>query len=348
MLKIKPVIMAGGKGKRLWPLSNQSYPKQFTSFYNEYSLLQNTLIRNQKLGNPTVIINEEHYEIASKQAKEIGIEATFIIEPYGRNTAPCSILAGLLAQEEGFDYIALLPADHYISDNSQYLQTIYNALQYADNSVVLLGILPGSPHTGYGYIEQGIEINAGVNEVNSFIEKPTFLEAQKYIARKTYYWNSGIFVYSYKYFFEQAKTLQPEMFNLVSESFYRAKRSNDKIELLSDLYYKVPSLPFDKAILENRLNRIVIKGTFEWHDVGNFDSLWRVSQKDSDNNFLDCNVVANKVTNSYVITREKKPTTIIGLDNVVVINTEQGLLIANKANLEDLTLMSHAMSNGEK
>ena len=183
MIKIKPVIMAGGIGSRLWPLSRPLYPKQFIKLFNGLSSLQQTLVRNKPFGKPAIIISEEHRFIAAEQIREIDIEADLIVEPYPRNTAPCAIIGALLAKKENIFKVLLLPADHHIEDNEKYLHDVNKSFIYSD-TIATIGIKPHFAHTGYGYIEVGEQLDNHSFEVKKFVEKPSKKLAQNYLKRQ--------------------------------------------------------------------------------------------------------------------------------------------------------------------
>jgi mannose-1-phosphate guanylyltransferase len=340
MVKIKPVIMAGGIGTRLWPISKEIYPKQFARLFNNYSLLQNTLLRNKSFGKPIVIINEQHRFLAIEQIKEIGIEATLVIEPCGKNTGSCAVIGALMAKEEGADRVILLPADHNIADQTEYLSSIHKALPYSDSAIVSIGITPNHPHTGYGYMKIEEQLGVDVYSMKEFKEKPKLSDAEDYLRQGGYYWNSGIFIYGSGHLLKQAKALQPKMLSLVQESFNNSLTGDGQVELEPISFNKLENLSFDKCIMELTCDRVVVRGNFTWQDLGSWDSLWRMSKKDKAHNYLGDNVVVDSVSNSYVKSNNKA-ITVIGLDNVVIINTDEGLLVANRLMLDKL----HGLSN---
>lgn len=335
MGQLKAVIMAGGIGKRLWPLSEALYPKPFIKLTGSYSLLQNTLFRNKELGKPIVIVSKEHRFIARDQIKEIGIEATLVLEPEGKSTAPCGLVAAMLAEQEGAEQVVLLPADHHITCNDNYLAAIKRAQGYTENSIGAIGIPPDSAHAGYGYIKIGKKLSNNTYEVMDFVEKPGAEAAEKMVTLESYYWNAGIFIYSSKYLLEEARQLQPDCLGYVQDSLALAKTGKDYIELNGESYSKIIPISFDKAFMEKVRNRVMVEGDFGWHDIGSWDTLWKISRKDNNHNFADNNVILTEVSNSYIKT-DTKLTAVIGLDNVVVINSDKGLLVANKNMLEKL------------
>lgn len=336
-MKIKPVIMAGGFGTRLWPLSLNSYPKQFIKIFEGLSLLQKTLIRNKSFAKPILLINHEHKSIVIGQIRDLGIEVDLIIEPTQKNTAPCAIIAALVSKAEGFDRVLLLPSDHEISDIENYLQVVARASYYAESMIVTIGIKPEFIHTGYGYIKSGQSIGDRIYKVEQFIEKPNETAAAHYVSQQNYFWNSGIFLYSPDVMIEQARSQHPILFNNVQNSLIFGVRDKDKYIITLDqrLYSSIENISLDYAIMEHAKEIALIEANFNWDDLGSWASLWRISSKDPQNNVTLGNVVVRDVTNSYVRSC-KKVITVVGLDNIIVVETEDALLVANKSKSEEI------------
>lgn len=345
--KCKIVIMAGGLGTRLWPMSRQFYPKQFIKIFDGQSLLQKTLLRNQKFGIPSVIVAEDHRFIAAEQIRELGIEAQLIIEPTQKNTAPCSIIAALQAKEEGAEQVILLPADLYIENEEAYFEVLKKAIYYSKDKIATIGIKPQSPHTGYGYIKTGSQLKnhdstPTIYETEKFVEKPELETAKSYLASGGYFWNSGIFIYNVDYFLDNVKSLKEDMITLVLKAFRSASKDYDFLRLAKEPYLQLESISIDYAFMEHIKDMVLVEGDFGWSDLGSWESLWNISEKDNRNNAIIGDVLASGVTNSY-IRCENKLTAVVGLDNIIVVNTDDALLVADKNRSEDVKNIVNAL-----
>lgn len=331
-MKIKPVIIAGGTGTRLWPLSRQLYPKQFIKLFDGLSLLQQTVIRNQLFGTPSIIVGEEHRFIAAEQLREIDVKADLIIEPIAKNTAPCSIIAALLAEKDKLETVLLLPADHYISEEEKYVNILNQAINHV-HTITTIGIKPTHAHTGYGYIKINESVAANVYQVEKFIEKPDREIAENYLKDGKYLWNSGIFIYNVKFFLEQAYIINETLFKHSQAALLNATRDLDFIRLNNDYYSLITPISIDYALMEHISNIVVIEASFLWNDLGNWNSLWEISKKNKDNNFLEGDIITEDVKNSYIMSSNKL-TSVVGVSNIIIINTEDALLVANKSESE--------------
>ncbi len=335
-MKVKPVIMAGGLGKRLWPLSLSKYPKQFMKAENGLSLLQNTLIRNKSFGTPTIIVGQEHKFLAAQQIQEIGIKAELMVEPYPRNTLPCAIIAALIAKQSAASKVLLLPSDHHISNEKEYLLTIEKLIEQDQHPLLTIGIKPTFAQPEYGYIKVKNLMPGGVYKVEKYAEKPSLAKAKSYIKEGGYFWNSGIFIYDTNFILRQCRRLQRTAFYQIHASFLKSISNFAFTIMNEEMYHPLPSLSFDKAIIQKIENIIMIEGKFGWHDLGNWGAIWHMSSKDKDNNYLIGNVVTHNVTNSYIRSTNKL-TSVIGIDNIIVVNTDNGLLIAHRSSLNKIS-----------
>lgn len=347
MDKCKIIIMAGGSGTRLWPMSRQLYPKQFIKIFDGQSLLQKTLLRNQALGTSSVIVSEDHRFIAAEQIREVGLSAQLIVEPMQKNTAPCSIVAALQAKAEGAEQVVLLPADLYIENEAAYLEVIKKAIYYSKNKIATIGITPKSPHTGYGYIKTGLSLENNdfspkIYETEKFVEKPGLETAKEYLASGKYFWNSGIFIYNVDYFLDKARSLKIDIVNHSLESFNGASKDHDFLRLAKEPYSQIESISIDYAFMEHIDDMVLIEGDFGWSDLGSWESLWNISKKDDANNAIIGNVLTSGVTNTY-IRSENQLTAVVGLNNVIIINTDDALLVADKSRSEDVKNIVNAL-----
>jgi len=344
MSTIIPVIMAGGTGSRLWPLSRESFPKQFLSIDDSgFSLLQQTLLRisgidGVDIAAPLVICNENHRFLVAEQLREIGQLATnIILEPVGRNTAPAVALAAHLAAEENQDSILLvLAADHLIKKVDNFHSAILTALYFASqNHLVTFGIIPERPETGYGYIKRGNNLSDGCFKVDSFVEKPCLEKAQEYLACGEYSWNSGMFMFKTSKLLQELERYGPEIFVNTQKSVAESKRDMNFIRVSQGAFEDCPSDSIDYVVMEKTNDAVVIPIDAGWSDVGSWSSLWDVSEKDRQGNVNVGQIISIDSSNNY-ISSESALVATIGLDNLVVINTNDALLISTKDQVQDV------------
>ena len=337
-----PVILSGGSGTRLWPLSRLCHPKQLLEFDGTYSLLQNTLKRITSINNlakPIIVCNEEHRFTIMEQIREINcdIEA-LIIEPQGRNTAASIALATLYSMEiDSNPNLFIFPSDHYIENEKEFC-SIFDQLDQHDinGHIMTLGVTPHHADPEYGYIKVGKVINKNIYKIMEFTEKPSKTIAENYIKSGKYLWNSGIFI-------ANTTTLLTEFELHCNEIIEKCKKSiknstQDKIVELDETYFSLcPSISFDHAIMEKTKKAVVLPINIGWNDLGNWQRIWESIKKDKNNNIIKGDVITNDTKNSYIWTKDHFLTVAIGLDNLVVIQTADVCLIANKDNLDQLT-----------
>jgi mannose-1-phosphate guanylyltransferase len=303
-MKIKPVILAGGQGTRLWPFSEEKCAKQFLKVFPNKSLFQQTIERHSReyFDTPIVIASENQRFIVAEQLREIGVEAEIIIEPISKNTAACVMLAAL--KEINYDgLIAIIPADHIIEDFDLYLKNMFDAKGPAhDGYIVTLGIKPLNIHTGYGYIKQGLALGYNIYKVQKFIEKPNYELATEYFNHGTYLWNSGIFIFKPNILIEEAKLYENTMLQHVENSLLEASFDQDFIRLNNKYYSKISPNSIDYSIMEKSHKIAVVKADFGWRDLGNWSSLWQIADKDENNNAVFGNTLLEEVSDSYIRT----------------------------------------------
>ncbi|MCC8368503.1 MAG: mannose-1-phosphate guanylyltransferase [Rickettsia endosymbiont of Oxypoda opaca] len=335
-MKIKPVIMAGGQGTRLWPLSCSINPKQFLKTLTESSLLQKTLIRNKFFGMPLVITGDRHEFITKEQAAEINTEIELITEPLAKNTAMCAVITALAAKNNGFDTVILLPSDHYISDEEKYLTTINKALSYVEKwGICIIGIPIDRPNTEYGYIKAETLIAENIYQTSHFIEKPSLEQVHNYIQNGRYFWNSGIFIYNIDFLLNHMCKFQPDLWDIAQNALNSATKNANTTKLDLEIYNKAKAVSIDHAIIEHIAKMVMVKANFAWNDLGTWHSLWQIKQKDITDNYCEGNVIISDTTNSY-ISSDSKLTTVVGLDNIIVINSKNGLLVADKSKAAEI------------
>ncbi|RKG33163.1 mannose-1-phosphate guanylyltransferase/mannose-6-phosphate isomerase [Acinetobacter guerrae] len=341
--QILPVIMAGGSGTRLWPLSRTQYPKQFLKLSPDgYTLLQATLLRlkNLNCAEPILICNEEHRFLAAEQMREIGISAKIILEPEGKNTAPAIALAALYQSEcMGNQNVIMLvlAADHVITKQDQLEKSITQAIELAmSNRLVTFGIVPSHAETGYGYIEKGQkELNGFI--VKRFVEKPDALTAQEYLDSKQFLWNSGMFMFKADIYLKELQQHAPNIYEkcITSIQGFKADPDLDFIRINKELFRECPSESIDYAVMEKTKDAVVVPLDANWSDVGSWSALWNIQRKDAQNNVIQGDVITVNSQHSYIYS-ENRLVSLLGVDNLVVIETKDAVLVANKDMVQDI------------
>ena len=347
---IIPIILAGGTGSRLWPLSRESFPKQFLklSDSNDYTLLQKTYKRIEDLENickPIIICNEEHRFIVGDQMRNIKTDPlSIILEPSRRNTAPAIAIAALKAieyfKEEKIDPILLiLSADHHIENLNEFKKAIRESTKIVeDGSLIIFGIIPSNPATGYGYIKAKNQIknNSFIpNKVEKFIEKPDLKTAKQLIKNKKYSWNSGMFVFKASSIIEELSTFKPEIIKNCKKSLKESKVDLDFIRLEKSSFSQCEDISIDIAVFEKTQKAYVLPLNCGWDDIGNWESLWKISKKDLDGNTVKGNVLM-KETKTSLIRGEEKLIVTLGLKDLMIIDTKDALLVANKNSSQEI------------
>ena len=345
---ILPVILSGGTGSRLWPLSRSSLPKQYLSLEekNNYTMLQNTLLRLKNIDNlldPLIICNEEHRFIAAEQIRSINVKPkSILLEPFGRNTGPAISLASLLAEDWEKDLILLvLSADHKIKDDDKFFKSIDEGIKFANkNRIVIFGVTPSSPETGYGYIksEEILSENLMSSKVEKFLEKPNHDIARNLIKDKHNLWNSGIFMFKASIMINELERLQPEMLSICNKSLKGSYADLDFRRIDSKAFQKCPNESIDISIIEKTDLGTVVYFECGWNDLGNWQSICDESTQDLHNNTIIGRVFAKETKNSYLRSENRLLVT-AGLNNMLVIETDDAVLIADKGinqSLKDL------------
>lgn len=339
---IIPVILAGGSGTRLWPLSRECHPKQLLPLVNDKTMLQNTLLRVQGLkgvGAPIVVCTEEHRFLVAEQVRAIGGTATIIIEPVGRDTAPAVAVAALEARRQDEDAVLLvLPADHVIGNEGNFAEAVARgATCAAQGHPVTFGIVPQSPHTGYGYIKKG-EMLAGedspVFAVDCFVEKPSLEKARGYLA-EGYLWNSGMFLFPAAGFLATLKEFEPVMADCVARAFAARTHDLDFTRLDSVAFSASPSNSVDYAVMERVRDTVVVPLECAWSDVGSWEALWEIGEQDGKGNIFIGNVLAEDVSGSYIHAGDRLVAA-IGLSNHIIVETKDALLVAAKDRTQEV------------
>ncbi|MCW9527905.1 MULTISPECIES: mannose-1-phosphate guanylyltransferase/mannose-6-phosphate isomerase [Klebsiella] len=342
---IIPVIMAGGTGSRLWPMSREQYPKQFLRLTGENSMLQETILRLQGLdiAPPLLICNEQHRFLAAEQLRQLELfSKNIILEPFGRNTAPAVALAALSAINSGDEdpLLLVLAADHVIENIESFHKAVKNAVSYAENGrLVTFGIVAKFPETGYGYIQRGeyIENDSFAFKVKRFVEKPDSITAQKYIETGEYYWNSGMFLFKAKKYLSELEKYRPDIYSSCQSAISGFKHDSiqDFIRVDTEAFSCCPDESIDYAVMENTEDAIVIPLDAGWNDVGSWSALWDVNQHDNNGNALNGDVFVHDSSNCYINTDDTLVAA-VGVDNLVIVNTKDAVLIINKSKVQDV------------
>lgn len=312
------IILAGGSGTRLFPLSRSSYPKQFIPLFNNESLFQKSVKRALNFSKPSeifVVTNDKHIFLVNDQLKQLNTECCVISEPCGKNTLPAIVYAVKQIQKSQIESFNLLvaPSDQLISIDEKYIKSIHNAEKLCNKYLVTFGIVPTSPNTGYGYILPGKQIDNGYI-VDKFVEKPDLKTAEIYI-KNNYLWNSGMYCFSSKLFMDECIKYAPDVVNAFSKS-------------INDAYNATPSISIDYGLMEKTNKAAVVPLTSDWSDVGNFDAYYNVSEKDSNDNFIKGEYISPDGKNNLIISDKLVST--IGLNNIAVIDTDDVLLVCPK------------------
>jgi len=340
---IVPVILAGGSGTRLWPLSRQHYPKQLLKLFGDKTMLQQTILRLAgvpDLASPIVVCNVEHRFMVAEQLNEIGItDAAIILEPIARNTAPALALAALQAREtEKNPTLLVLSADHMIRNVEEFQRVVKAAVAAAEkNHIVTFGVQPTHPETGYGYIKtyKTPSDQAETYVVDQFVEKPNLEKAQIYLAEGCYYWNSGMFVFKTDVFLDELKIWSADVVSAAEQARQLAVRDLDFIRVDKEAFAKAANISIDYAVMEKSKNVVCVPLDAGWSDVGDWKSYWDVSQKDAAGNSFIGDSIDVGSTNTLVFSRDKLVAT-LGVHNLMVINTPDAVLVADKSQAQQV------------
>ena len=344
---ILPVILAGGLGTRLWPVSRKSIPKQFAALHSDRSMLQETIDRLSTLetvGSPIIVTGSPQVSIVRSQAPG----STLIVEPVGRNTAPAAALAALYATAQGADPIMLVcPADHVIRDLNAFKDAVSKAVPHAEaGRLVTFGVVPTAPETGYGYIEKGPAIG-GAFLVARFVEKPNAAIAANYIASGRYLWNSGMFVFKASRFLEELDLHRPDMLAAVREASSRSAREDGTIRIDEESFAAVSGDSIDYAVMEQTVDAVVVPLDAGWNDIGSWAALWDVADTDADDNFVIGDVVAVDTSGSYIRSTGRL-VTVVGLEDVVVVETPDAVLVSSREHAQHVRRIVEHLEAAER
>ena len=345
MQKIIPVIMAGGSGTRLWPLSRKLFPKQFLSLVGEATMLQETLSRldreqdegESSVSEPIVVCNDEHRFIVAEQLRQAGRDAkSIILEPVGRNTAPAVALAALDALSDNEDALLLvLAADHVIRDVSAFQDAIQRAASIAqEGKLATFGIVPRHAETGYGYIKSGA-MSEGAAIVEQFVEKPDAETAEEYLKAGCYFWNSGMFMFKASVYLEELERFRPDILGPITKAYEHHSRDMDFTRLAEEHFLLSPDESIDYAIMEQTDRAMVIPLDAGWSDVGSWSSLWDESERDGQGNAVHGDVLTHDSHNNLLFS-DHKLIAAVGVENLVVVNTPDAVLVSAKDRVQEV------------
>jgi mannose-1-phosphate guanylyltransferase/mannose-6-phosphate isomerase len=337
MTLLQPVLLSGGSGTRLWPLSREAYPKQFLPLVGDDTMVQATWRRVAPLASaaPIVVANEEHRFLVAEQLRQIGAPVpAILLEPVGRNTAPAIAAAALQALAGGEDPLLLvLPSDHVVRDSDAFRRAVAEVAAIAEaGALVTFGIVPDAPETGFGYIQS--EQGAGPQKVLRFVEKPDETTAQSYLDAGNYYWNSGMFLFRASRYLEELRKYRPDIVDAVTLAFDSAQRDGDFIRLDKEAFTASPADSIDYAVMEKTADAMVLPVDIGWNDVGSWSALWDVAEHDADGNSHHGDVIAVDTRNSYAYAQ--RLVALVGVDDIVVVETDDAVLVARKDRVQEV------------
>jgi mannose-1-phosphate guanylyltransferase len=335
---ITPVIMAGGSGSRLWPLSRSLYPKQFLALNGDDTMLQQTLKRLSGLSveSSVVICNEEHRFIVAEQLRCIDQSGAIVLEPVGRNTAPAIALASNIVMQSKDNLILVLAADHVIENEAAFISAVNKAIPLAEKGkLVTFGIVPTEAHTGYGYIKRGTVIDNDGYQVDAFVEKPCTELATQYFEGKEHYWNSGMFLMKASRYLEELKQFRPDIYQACENALANTSNDADFIRIDKVEFEKCPDESVDYAVMEKTADAVVVPLDAGWSDIGSWSALWDVNNKDANGNAIFGDSINHETTNSLIHGNERLIAT-VGIDNLVIVDTKDALLVATKDKVQDV------------
>ncbi len=339
---LHPVILSGGSGSRLWPLSRENQPKQFLSLMGDRSLFQETVLRARALpgaASPVTVCAEGHRFMVGEQLQGIGVASGgILLEPVARNTAPAIALAAchLLASDPQA-VMLVLPADHLIEDERAFRDAVARAGQLAEQDwLVTFGIQPDYPETGYGYIARGQALGEGGYRVARFVEKPALATAQAYLAEGTYAWNSGMFLFKAARYLDELARHAPALHAAACEAYAQARADLDFIRVGAEAFAASPSDSIDYAVMEKTDRAAVVPVSCGWSDIGSWSSLWSVAQRDEQGNRYEGDVISLDTRDSLVRASERRLIATIGVEDLVIVDTADATLVARKDRVQDV------------
>ena len=340
MPKFNPVLLCGGVGSRLWPVSREARPKQYLNLIGEQSMLQQTLGRLDGLpvATPMVVCNEQHRFLVAEQLRQLDIESpSIVLEPAGRNTAPAIAIAAIDALAKDPEAVLLvLPADHHIADVGALQSAVTQALNVVDEGrLITFGLIPNRLETGYGYIRCGKELSGSISDLAEFVEKPDAATAEAYLESGDYVWNSGMFMFRADAYCEALATHQPEMLKICREAMAAASTDMDFVRPDPELFASCPSDSIDYAVMEKTDRGAVVSLDCGWSDIGAWSALWEAGSSDADGNVTVGDVLLDNSRNSYVRSQSRLVTA-TGIDDLVIVETADAVMVADRNSVQDV------------
>ncbi len=350
---IIPVILSGGSGTRLWPLSRKQYPKQYLPLVGDNTMLQETILRLNGLDNladPIIICNSDHRFLVAEQCQQIDINnPTILLEPVGRNTAPAIAAAALQSLQDSEDKLLLvLSADHVIQDIDAFHQAINIATKQAqEGKLVTFGIVPTDANTVYGYIKSSKERINGSYKVEEFVEKPDLITAKSYLDQGNYLWNSGMFMFQAITLVNELNAYSPDIVVSVNDAVNNAVQDLDFIRLDSQAFKSSPSDSIDYALMEKSDNVVVVPLDAQWNDIGSWSALYDIGIKDGSGNVIKGDVIAQDTTNTYINANHHMVAT-IGVDNLIVVDTPDATFIAKQDRAQEVKSIIETLQSNDR
>ena len=350
MPKIYPLILSGGSGSRLWPLSREEYPKQLLPLLNPTSMLQDTILRLEgldELEDPIVVCNEAHRFLVAEQMREAGCSTgKIILEPVGRNTAPAIAVAALSVEPDAI--LIVLPADHSVTDKLLFQAHVKSAVDLAiAGKLVTFGIVPSKPETGYGYIRAGEQVAGLAHVVEQFVEKPDVDTAKAYLAEGCFSWNSGMFVFSASGYLEELNNHHASLLGQSQAAFDGISQDLDFMRLDIEHFSKCESISIDYAVMEHTKNAVVIPIDVGWNDVGSWSSLWEIGEQDTEGNRFLGDVISHGSNRNYV-NAPHRLVSLVGVDDLIVVDTADALLVAARDQAQDVKEIVAALKQSSR
>lgn len=353
-MNLIPVILSGGSGTRLWPLSRKSFPKQFLDLLDGKSLFQATLERCKSVTSkpPIIVTNEEHRFLVAEQTRQTGISPeSIMLEPAGRNTAPAIAVAALkaIADYPGANPILLvLPADHNITDSPTFSRMVQSGMSAAKGGkLITFGIVPDKPETGYGYIRAGASVEDGVLKVDEFVEKPDLETATNYVESGDFFWNSGMFMFRADRYLEELEKFSPKMVASCKAAFENGSEDLDFCRLDKESFEASPDDSIDYAVMERTEDACVIPMNAGWSDVGAWPALADIHEKDENNNVTQGDVLTHDTSNC-MIHSDHRLVAAVGVDNLVVVETPDAILVSTRERAQDVKVIVNALKKDER
>ena len=348
-MTICAVILAGGSGTRLWPLSRSAHPKQFLALHGDDTMLQSTVKRLEGLDieSSITICNEEHRFFVAEQLREIDKLGSIILEPMGRNTAPAIALAALSSKDDQDPLLLVLAADHVIQDGAAFTKAVKDAIPLAESGkLVTFGVVAHEPNTGYGYIKRGKSKSPGFT-VDAFVEKPSFEVAEEYLESGDYFWNSGMFLFKASRYLEQLQKHRSDIYDACQLSMKDVSKDNDFLRVNKPVFEGCPSESIDYAVMEKTEHAVVVPMDAGWSDIGSWSSLWNISKKDLNGNSVHGDVILHETNNSYVRT-DGRLVAAIGVDELVIVSTKDVLVVAHKDSDQDVKKVAEQLKQKKR